>query len=67
MRMFPDLIHLNPRGQYLQACLWFAFLYGKDPDLSAKYFLPEEFGSRDAAVLRSIAKKAAQTGFDAVC
>ena len=67
MRMNPDLIHLNPRGQYLQACLWFAFLYGKDPELSAKYFLPEEFGARDAAILRSLALQAAKTDFSAIC
>ena len=58
-----DLIHLNVRGQYMQACLWFAFLYGKSPEATAKYFLPPEIGNSDAAFLRGIAEEAARTPF----
>ncbi len=66
MHQFRDLIHLNVRGQYLQACLWFAFLYGKSPEATAKYFLPEEIGNSDAAFLRSIAEEAARTPFEKI-
>ena len=58
-----DLIHLNVRGQYMQACLWFAFLYGKSPEETARYFLPDEIGNTDAAFLRGIAEEAAHTPF----
>ena len=56
-----DLIHLNVRGQYMQACLWFAFLYGKSPEETAKYFLPDEIGNCDAEFLRGFAEEAART------
>ncbi|MBQ9335828.1 MAG: DUF4886 domain-containing protein [Lentisphaeria bacterium] len=62
-----DLIHLNVRGKYLQSCLWFAFLYGKSPEITAQYFLPEEIGNTDAAFLRAMAEKAARTPFDEIC
>ena len=28
-KLIADRIHLNPDGNYLQACLWFGFLYGE--------------------------------------
>lgn len=61
-----DPNHLNIRGKYLQACLWFAFLYGKSPEETAKYFQPEEIGNSDAAFLRAMAEKAARTPFDEI-
>ena len=51
-----DTIHLNPRGQYLQACVWFAFLYGRP--VSEITFVPDVIGDADAAFLRGIAQKA---------
>lgn len=51
-----DLIHLNERGQYLQACVWFGFLFGRP--VSDVAFVPEELGNRDAAFLRDIAQQA---------
>ncbi len=51
-----DLIHLNARGQYLQACVWFGFLF--DRPVSEVGFVPEELGDRDAAFLRDIARQA---------
>ncbi len=51
-----DLIHLNCRGQYLQACVWAAFLYQKNT--SEIGFVPEELSNSDAAFLRRIAQQA---------
>ncbi len=51
-----DLIHLNCRGQYLQACLWTAFLYQKKT--SEITFVPEELSNSDTAFLRKIAQQA---------
>ncbi|MBO7154103.1 MAG: DUF4886 domain-containing protein [Lentisphaeria bacterium] len=51
-----DSIHLNSRGQYLQACVWYGFLFKKSP-LDIKYkgrTLKED----DAAMLRKCADKA---------
>ena len=67
MHLRRDSVHLNIRGQYLQACLWFAFLYGKSPEETAKYFLPDKIGNSDAAFLRSIAEEAARTPFAEIC
>lgn len=51
-----DLIHLNPRGQYLQACVWFAMLYGKK--VEEIRLIPEEIGNSDAEFLRRTAQQA---------
>ncbi|MFA6931641.1 MAG: DUF4886 domain-containing protein [Lentisphaeria bacterium] len=51
-----DLIHLNCRGQYLQACVWLACLYPcKTAEVS---FVPDEIGCSDADFLRKIAQRA---------
>ena len=63
MHLCRDLVHLNIRGEYLQACVWFAFLYGKSPEETVKYFLPKEIGNSDAAFLRAMAEEAARTPF----
>ncbi|MDD3586630.1 MAG: DUF4886 domain-containing protein [Thermoguttaceae bacterium] len=51
-----DTIHLNARGQYLQACVWFAALYGR----SAKEitYIPKELTAGDAEFLRNVAQQA---------
>lgn len=51
-----DLIHLNQRGKYLQACIWFAELYGQKTDVIS--FVPEKMDLADAAFLRQMAQKA---------
>ena len=59
MHLRKDLIHLNVRGEYLQACVWFAFLYGRSPEDTARYFLPPEIANSDAKFLRGMAEEAA--------
>lgn len=51
-----DLIHLNCRGQYLQACVWTAFLYGRRTEEIS--FVPDELSDCDAAMLRRAAQQA---------
>jgi hypothetical protein len=51
-----DTIHLNRRGEYLQACVWFAALFGgKTSEIG---FVPDCLGDADARFLREIAQKA---------
>ena len=56
LEIWRDTIHLNLRGQYLQACVWFAFLYGRNT--SEITYVPDAIGSQDAAFLRAMAQKA---------
>lgn len=51
-----DLIHLNPRGQYLQACVWFAMLYGKK--VSEIRQVPDELANSDVKFLQETAQQA---------
>ena len=51
-----DLIHLNPRGQYLQACVWFAMLYGKK--VSEIRLGPAELANSDVKFLQETAQQA---------
>ncbi len=51
-----DLVHLNSRGQYLQACVWFAFLYGEDAGKIA--FVPEKISEKECILLRRCAQNA---------
>lgn len=51
-----DLIHLNPRGQYLQACVWFAMLYGKE--VSEIRLVPDELANSDVKFLQETAQQA---------
>lgn len=56
LEMKNDSIHLSNRGQYLQACVWYGFLFDKDPkDIK---FTPESIGSKDAELLRGAASDA---------
>jgi len=48
-----DAYHLNKRGQYLQACLWFEFLF-KTPATKIE-FAPPEITPEDAGFLRETA------------
>ena len=48
-----DSIHLNDRGRYLQACVWFGFMFEKDPRL-IKY-VPKSIADKDAEFLRNVA------------
>ncbi|MDD3153673.1 MAG: DUF4886 domain-containing protein [Victivallaceae bacterium] len=50
-----DTIHLNARGEYLQACVWFAILF--DRPTSEITFVPPELTAKDAAFLREIAQR----------
>ena len=50
---------MNLRGQYLQACVWFAALYGhKTSEIT---FVPDAIGNSDAEFLRAIAQEAVDT------
>lgn len=57
-----DTIHLNARGEYLQACVWFETLYGRPVPDGA--FIPDQVGAKDAAFLRACARDACVQGFD---
>ena len=51
-----DSIHLNQRGRYLQALVWYAALFGKDPEKNA--FVPQGVSAEEAALFRKCAKDA---------
>ncbi|MBO4646621.1 MAG: DUF4886 domain-containing protein [Lentisphaeria bacterium] len=51
-----DYAHLNPDGHYLQACLWFTFLYGEPVEKIA--FTPKGMDKAKAALLRKCAQEA---------
>lgn len=51
-----DRIHLNSSGHYLQACVWFSFLYGKDPG-EIKY-VPNIVGKTEETFIKNCARKA---------
>ncbi len=51
-----DPAHLNKRGEYLQSCVWYGFLFGK-PTSDIK-FVPKEISAEDARFLRETARKA---------
>ncbi len=56
MELGADHIHLNPRGCYLQACVWYMFLFGKHAaDIS---FEPENFDRQFCIEMRDIAEEA---------
>ena len=51
-----DTIHLNNRGKYLQACVWYGFVFGKSP-LEIKY-VGEGIAAEDADFLKRCAAAA---------
>ena len=54
-----DAYHLNRRGDYLQACVWFALLF--DHSATDIRFVPDEITEDDAQFLRETAQKAVET------
>lgn len=57
----PDTIHLCKKGEYLQACVWFGFMYGKNPEEIT--YVPEELTEEEAKFYRTCAKEALTNGF----
>lgn len=51
-----DNIHLNKRGEYLQACVWFGALFGGDPRTIR--WTPDFLSDEDASFLRECAWEA---------
>ena len=56
MEIGRDTIHLNHRGEYLQALVWFGFLFGADPVAVAH--VSAHVGDADARFLRLCARDA---------
>ncbi len=56
MEIGRDTIHLNKRGEYLQALVWFGFLFGADP--CGVSWVSEHVGDADARFLRECARDA---------
>lgn len=54
-KIVKDSHHLNNRGKYLQACVWFGKLF--DRPVGDIKFVPAELDADDAAFLRSVAAK----------
>ena len=50
-----DAYHLNARGRYLQACVWFAFLF--DADTEEVTYVPAELTPEDARFIRQAAQR----------
>ena len=59
MTMRVDRTHLNNDGNYLQACVWYGFLFGEKP--SEIKFVPNNIGKKQAALLRACAQEALET------
>ena len=55
-----DCIHLNKRGEFLQACVWFAKLYGRP--VSEVTFKPDMIADDDIEFLKGIAQEAVDKG-----
>ena len=56
MEIGRDTIHLNKRGEHLQALVWFGFLFGADP--TAVSYVSQHVGDADARFLRECARDA---------
>ncbi|MBO4646622.1 MAG: DUF4886 domain-containing protein [Lentisphaeria bacterium] len=54
--MHTDYIHLNRDGQYMQACLWYAVLYGEPIEKIA--YTPKGMSKEKNALLRKCAQEA---------
>ena len=54
-----DFIHLNKRGEYMQSCLWFAFIFNRK--VSDIKFIPDEIGENDAMLLQQCAQSALES------
>lgn len=54
--MWQDTFHLNKRGEYMQACVWYMFLFGRTgADIR---FVPESITKEDSAFLIGCAESA---------
>ena len=51
-----DAPHFNPRGHYLQACVWTAALFGVDPTTLS--YRPDFLPDSDAKLMRACARDA---------
>ena len=60
MEIGRDTIHLNERGEYLQALVWFGLLFGADP--TAVSYVSPHVGDADARFLRECARDALVQG-----
>ena len=58
LKLRVDTHHLNPDGHYLQACVWFSFLYGEPADKIT--WAPEGMAPDFAALCRRCAKEAVE-------
>lgn len=54
-----DELHVNQRGAYLQACVWYGVIFDKDPLTIS--FVPEGLDAEDASFLRQCAAQAIAT------
>ena len=54
--LFCDYIHLNHRGRYLQALVWYAELFGKDP--AENKFVPKDISAEEIALFKKCAAEA---------
>lgn len=54
---YNDFIHLNARGKYLQALVWYGYVFGEDP--AEVKFMPQDLkiDASDAKFLRGIASE----------
>lgn len=59
MMMKTDRTHLNNDGSYLQACVWYGFLFGEKPQ-EIKY-VPNNIGKTQAALFQTCAQEALET------
>ena len=55
-RLEGDTFHLNRQGEFLQACVWFAFLYNRP--VSDIKLSPRGMSKEDANFIKSVAQKA---------
>ena len=59
MRIIRDAMHLNDRGEYLQACVWYLFLFGGTAEDIR--FVPNSIGNSDARFLARCAEDAVKS------
>ncbi len=55
IRLVCDSIHLNEHGEYLQACLWYSFLFGEDAE---KISYTANLSAESCKILRKCAAEA---------
>ena len=54
-KLVGDSYHLNRKGEFLQACVWFAMLFNRP--VSDIKLEPKEFSKEEAAFIKSVAQK----------